>query len=110
MPYRCKTKIIKFHDNEWNAVCERAKFLDKKTAPFIREISVFGEMKNYDMKQFNNLMTSFNRIGYELKQILKMAKASQSPYIEEIEKMIKRYDELSRTFENYLLSLKEEVL
>ena len=50
MPYRSKTKIIKFHDDEWKAVCERAEFLGKKTAPFIREMSVFGEMKNYDMK------------------------------------------------------------
>ena len=110
MPYRSKTKIIKFHADEWNDVCERAEFLGKKTAPFIREMSVFGEMKNYDMKQFNNLLTSFNRIGCELKQILKIAEMSQSPHIEEIEKMIKRYDELSRTFENYLLPLKEEVL
>lgn len=110
MPYRSKTKIIKFHADEWDAVCKRAEFLGKKTAPFIREMSVFGEMKNYDMKQFNNLLTSFNRIGCDLRQILKIAKASQSPYIEEIEKMIKRYDELSRTFENYLLPLKEEVL
>lgn len=110
MPYRSKTKIIKFHDDEWKAVCERAEFLGKKTAPFIREMSVFGEMKNYDMKQFNNLLTSFNRIGCELKQILKIAEMSQSPHIEEIEKMIKRYDELNKTFENYLLPLKEEVL
>ncbi len=73
-------------------------------------MSVFGEMKNYDMKQFNNLLTSFNRIGCELRQILKIAKASQSPYIEEIEKMMKQYDEFSKTFENYLLPLKEEVL
>lgn len=52
MPYRSKTKIIKFHLDEWDTVCERAKFLGKKTAPFIREMSVFGEMKKYDMKQF----------------------------------------------------------
>lgn len=110
MPYRSKTKIIKFHNDEWSNLCERAEFLGKKTAPFIREMSVFGEMKNYDMKQFNNLLTSFNRIGYELKQILKIAKTSQSPYIEEIKKMIKRYDELSGTFEKYLLPLKEEVV
>ncbi len=110
MPQRSKAKIIKFHDDEWAAVCKRAEFLGKKTAPFIREMSVFGEIKNYDMKQFNNLLTSFNRIGCELRQILKIAKTSHSPYIEEIEKMMKQYDEFSKTFENYLLPLKEEVL
>lgn len=110
MPYRSKTKIIKFHLDEWDAVCERAEFLGKKTAPFIREMSVFGEMKKYDMKQFNNLLISFNRIGCELRQILKVAENSNSPYTEEIEKMIKQYDKLGRTFENYLLLLKEEVL
>lgn len=110
MPYRSKTKIIKFHLDEWDAVCERAEFLGKKTAPFIREMSVFGEMKKYDMKQFNNLLTSFNRIGCGLRQFLKVAENSNSPYLEEIKKMIKQYDELGRTFENYLLPLKEEVL
>lgn len=110
MPYRSKTKIIKFHADEWNAVCERAEFLGKKTAPFIREMSVYGEMKKYDMKELNRLLTSFNRIGCGLRQFLKIAEKSNSPYLEEIKKMIKQYDELSRTFENYLLPLKEEVL
>ena len=110
MSYRSKTKIIKFHLDEWDAVCKRAEFLGKKTAPFIRDMSVFGEMKKYDMKQFNNLLTSFNRIGCGLRQFLKVAENSNSPYTEEIEKMIKQYDELGRTFENYLLPLKEEVL
>lgn len=110
MPYRSKTKIIKFHLDEWDAVCERAEFLGKKTAPFIREMSVFGEMKKYDMKQFNSLLTSFNRIGCGFRQFLKIAKNSNSTHIEEIKKMIKQYDELSEIFEKYLLPLKDEVL
>lgn len=110
MPYRSKTKIIKFHLDEWDAVCERAEFFGKKTAPFIREMSVYGEMKKYDMKEFNRLLTSFNRIGCGLRQFLKVAENSNSPYLEEIKKMIKQYDELSEIFAKYLLPLKEEVL
>lgn len=110
MPYRSKTKIIKFHLDEWDSVCKRAEFLGKKTAPFIREMSVYGEMKKYDMKEFNRLLTSFNRIGCGLRQFLKVAENSNSPYLEEIKKMIKQYDELSGIFAKYLLPLKEEVL
>ena len=110
MAYRNKSKLIKFSSEEWQTVCERAAALRKRTGTFIREISVQGIIKNYDMKQFNHLIMSFNRIGNELNQIAKVANSTQSIYVKDIEDMKKSFEYLEAVFENYLLPLKEKVL
>lgn len=110
MPYRNKTKLIKFSQNEWDAVCSRAENLGKKTATYIREMSVQGVIKNYDMQHFNHLVVSFNRIANELNQIAKIANSTQSVYAKDIEDMKKSFNYLNAVFENYLLPLKEEVV
>ena len=103
-------KHIKYNAEEWKIVLEKAAVLGKRTGTFIREISVQGVIKNYDMKQFNHLIMSFNRIGNELNQIAKVANSTQSVYAKDIEDMKKSYEYLETVFENYLLPLKEEVL
>lgn len=103
-------KHIKYNAEEWKIVSEKAAALGKRTGTFIREISVQGVIKNYDMKQFNHLIMSFNRIGNELNQIAKVANSTQSIYAKDIEDMKNSYAYLETVFENYLLPLKEEVL
>ena len=103
-------KHIKYNAEEWKIVSEKAAVLGKRTGTFIREISVQCVIKNYDMKQFNHLIMSFNRIGNELNQIAKVANSTQSVYAKDIEDMKKSYEYLETVFENYLLPLKEEVI
>lgn len=101
---------IKYNAEEWKIVSEKAAALGKRAGTFIREISVQGVIKNYDMKQFNHLIMSFNRIGNELNQIAKVANSTQSVYAKDIEDLKKSFADLQTVFENYLLPLKEEVL
>ncbi len=68
-------KHIKYNAEEWKIVSEKAADLDKRVGKFIREISFLGVIKNNDMKQFNSLLTSFNRVGCKLRQFLKTAKS-----------------------------------
>lgn len=89
---------------------EKAAALCQRAGTFIREISVRGVIKNYDMKQFNHLIMSFNRIGNELNQIAKVANSTQSVYAKDIEDLKNSFNDLEVVFENYLLPLKEEVL
>ena len=103
-------KHIKYNAEEWEIVSEKAAALGKRAGTFIREISVQGVIKNYDMKQFNHLIMSFNRIGNELNQISKVANSTKSIYAKDIEDMKKSYEYLEAVFENYLLPLKEEAL
>lgn len=103
-------KHIKYNAEEWEIISKNAAFLGKRTGTFIREISVQGVIKNYDMKQFNHLIMSFNRIGNEINQIAKVANSTQSVYSKDIEDLKKSFLDLQTVFENYLLPLKEEVL
>lgn len=103
-------KHIKYNAEEWKIVSEKAAALGQRTGTFIREISVRGVIKNYDMKQFNHLIISFNRIGNEINQIAKVANSTQSIYAKDIEDLKNSFNYLEVVFENYLLPLKEEVL
>lgn len=103
-------KHIKYNTEEWKIVSEKAAALGQRAGTFIREISVRGVIKNYDMKQFNHLIMSFNRIGNELNQIAKVANSTQSVYAKDIEDLKNSFNDLEVVFENYLLPLKEEVL
>lgn len=103
-------KIIKFNEGEWNEVYERAAFKNMKAGKFIRVMSVQGIMKNIDLRTLNTLLVSFNRIGTELYQIIKIAKNEKSPFLPELLKMEKEYKGYLKKFIKYISPLRPEVL
>ena len=110
MGKRTIEKHIKYNAEEWEIVSKKAAALGQRAGTFIREMSVQGVIKNYDMKQFNHLVMSFNRIGNELNQISKVANSTQSVYAKDIEDMKNSFEYFRAVFKNYLLPLKCEVL
>ena len=105
-----KEKKIYYSPSEWALVEKRAALLGKRTGTYIREISVRGEIKKYDMKELNNLRMSFNRIGVQLNQIAKVANSTQSVYAKDVEDMRKQMDYFRTVMENYLTELKPELI
>ena len=108
MPARkdTKQKIVYFSPEEWEKVCQRAAALNQRTGTYIRKIAVEGNIKNFDVKQFNHLIMSFNRIGNEINQIVKVANSTQSVYAKDFEDMKKSFEYLETVFANYLLPIK----
>lgn len=106
MAYRNKAKLIKFSPDEWQTVSKRAAALNQRTGTYIRRISVRGIIRSFDMKQFNHLIMSFNRIGNELNQIAKVSNSTQSVYSKDIEDMKKSFEYFETVFANYLLPIK----
>ncbi len=103
-------KIIKFNEDEWNTVRARAAFKNMKAGKFIRVMSVQGILKIFDLRTFNNLLVSFNRIGAELYQIIRIAKNENSPFLPELLKMENEYKGYLKKFIKYLSPLRPEVL
>ena len=60
MSKRTIEKHIKYNAEEWDIISKKAAALNQRAGTFIREMSVQGVIKNYDMKQFNHLIMSFN--------------------------------------------------
>ena len=106
MAYRNKAKLIRFSPEEWQTVCERAAALGQRTGTYIRRIAVRGTIRSFDMKQFNHLIMSFNRIGNELNQIARVANSTRSVYAKDIEDMKKSFEYLETVFANYLMPIK----
>ena len=103
-------KIIKFNDDEWQAVCKRAEFLNLRTGTYIRRIAVREVLKVFDMKKFNRVLMSFFRIGNLLEQILKVSKQEHLPYADEIQKLLEEVNSCEKTLKKYLSELKPERL
>ena len=101
-----KKKKVYFPPEEWEKVCQRAEALNQRTGTYIRKIAVEGSIRNFDVKQFNHLIMSFNRIGNEINQIVKVANSTQSVYAKDFEYMKKSFEYLETVFANYLLPIK----
>ncbi len=80
MSKRTIEKHIKYNSEEWDIVSKKAAALGQRAGTYIRRISVNGTIKYFDMKQFNHLIMSFNRIGNELNQIAKVANSTNSVF------------------------------
>lgn len=106
MPNRYIRKEIKLSPEEWEIICKRAAVLNQRTGTYIRWIAVQGIIKTFDMKQFNHLIMSFNRIGNEVNQIARVANSTRSVYAKDIEDLKKSFDDLQVVFANYLLPIK----
>ena len=103
-------KIIKFNDDEWQAICKRAKFLNLKTGTYIRRIAVREVLKVFDMKKLNRVLMSFYRIDNLIEQILRVAMREHSQYAEEIQKLLDVVNGCEEQFLKYLSELKPERL
>ena len=105
-PNRYIRKEIKLSPEEWEIIRKRAAALGQRTGTYIRRIAVRGSVKSFDMKQFNHLIMSFNRIGNEINQIVRVANSTKSIYAKDLEDMKKSFEDLQTVFANYLLPIK----
>lgn len=103
-------KIIKYSEDEWQAVCKRADFLNMRTGTFIRKIAFQETLKKFDMRKFNQVLVSFHRIGNLLEQILRVSKKEQLLHTSEIQKFVDVYNSCEKSFYKYLSVLKSERL
>ena len=105
-----KEKKIYYSPGEWERVCERAEKLQMKTGTFIREISVFGEIKNYSCESVEKLTLAINRYGNNLNQIATVVNSSDSVYKNDVENLQNDMMNIKRAVEIYLTELKYELL
>ena len=103
-------KIIKFNDDEWQAVCKRAEFLNLRIGTYIRRIAVRKVLKVFDMKKLNRVLMSFYRIDNLIEQIFRVAKREHSQYTEEIQKLLEKINSCEEPLKKYLSEFKPERL
>ena len=99
-------KEIKYSEEEKKIISKCAEKRNKRIGTYIREISVFGKIKIYDLKQFDYLVMSFNRIGNEINPIAEVVNSTGTVTRKDIEDLGKSLEYLKAVMENYLLPLK----
>ena len=104
MPYRKDRimKLIGFSPDEWAVIEKRAAMLGKRTGTYIREISVRGEIKKFDMKLLNDVRIALIKIGTNINQISTVVNSSKTIYEADIRNLKKEFYELSDIMKNWL--------
>ncbi|MDE5576468.1 MAG: hypothetical protein K2J11_03665 [Oscillospiraceae bacterium] len=99
-------KEIKYSEDEKKILSKCAEKRNKRIGTFIREVSVSGEIRIYDLRQIDHLIMSFNRIGNEINSIAEVVNSTRTVTKKDIEDLGKSVEYLKTVIENYLLPLK----
>ena len=107
MPYRKDRikKLIGFTPEEWEIICKKAKSARLRTGTYIRRMSVKGEIRYYELKEFMALKRAFLSIGSNLNQIAKVANESGTITQKDIEDMQEEFKYFRTAMQNYLFEI-----
>ncbi len=102
------TKLIRFSEDEWREVERRAAKVNKPPAVFIRDIALMGEIRLYDMQEYDDLKIPLHNISGNINQIAKVANSTGNVYEKDIEDLRTDVAELRRLFDDYFSELRYE--
>ena len=92
-----KEKKVIYSLDEWAIIEQRAASVLMKTGTFIRLMSLDGQIKFYNMGEFNQIMNALRIIGKNINQIAAKANETHSVESNVVEELRKEVDALSRT-------------
>ena len=92
-----KEKKVIYSLDEWAIIEQRAADLAMKTGTYIRRISVDGKINHYYIGAVTQIMNALRIIGGNINQIAKKANETHSIHAEDVEKLQKEVEALSRT-------------
>ena len=101
---------VRFNEAEYEIIKKNAQKKNWSVAMYVRSMAIQGEVKIYDMKELQNLLNAFRRIGTNVNQIATVANASGSVYQKDIEDMQEQFKYFDNVMKNYLRELKPKVL
>ncbi|MBR4345992.1 MAG: plasmid mobilization relaxosome protein MobC [Oscillospiraceae bacterium] len=106
-----KNRVIRFGDDEWALVCERAKKAKtKNVTQYIRTISLYGEIKVFNFKEIDQMRSLISTIGNNVNQIAKVVNSTQSVYQKDIEDVQENIQSLRDYVTDYIDSLNYELI
>lgn len=89
---RTKRKHILFSEEQWKKVCHRAGVLHLRTTAYIRNMALYREYKYSNGGEVAYSMRLINRIGTDLRMIMRAAEKTDSKYIDRLRKLYERYE------------------
>ena len=102
---RTKRKHVLFTQEQWELVCERAKFVKMKPATYLRNMSLHKEWKNVSADDFCLPMKIINHIGTDLNMIISVAESTSPKHLEKLRELRKRFEEYRNNFIRYYSQL-----
>ena len=101
---------IYFDKKEWEEVCHRAELTGKKPNKFIREMSIFGEVKYYDFEPYQTMVYDLRSIGQNVNQIARVVNSTGSIYERDIKDLKAEIKKLEGVFDAYFKGFDYKVI
>ena len=92
-----KEKKVIYSIDEWKQIEECAASVMMKTGTYIKRISLDGQINHYNVSDITQLMNALRIIGGNINQITKKANETHSVHAEDVAKLQKEVEALSRT-------------
>lgn len=92
-----KEKKVVYSLDEWAVIEKRAASVMMKTGTYIKRISVDGQINFYSVANITQVMNVLRIFGNNINQISKKVNELNNIYADDIEKLRKEVDVLSRT-------------
>lgn len=102
-------KLIKYDSEEYAAVCKKAEKAKLRVGTYIRVISVYGEIKNYDMETYKDLIIAISRVETSVNQIAKVVNTTKSVYQKDMDDLKAEMERLNTVLDDFLSPLKYTV-
>lgn len=102
---RTKRKHVLFTQEQWERVCERAKFVKMKPATYLRNMSLHKEWKNVSADDFCLPLKIINHIGTDMNMIIKVAESTNPEQLEKLRELRKRFEEYRNNVIRYYSQL-----
>ena len=96
---------IYFDREALEKVFRRAELSGKKVSKFIKEMSIYGEVKIYDISAYLSLVYDLRSIGENLNQIVRLAKSTDSIYLKDILELKAELKRLEGVLDKYFEEL-----
>ncbi len=94
-----------FSPNEWQIICKRAEQVSLTPGKFIKQISIRGDIKIYDMKDVIDLTIAINKIGNNINQIARVDNDTGKVFATDIKKINSEIIEIKNELDRYIQPL-----
>ena len=104
-----KEKKVIYSLDEWKQIEERAASVMMKTRTFIRRMSLDEQINHYNVGDITQLMNALRVIGGNINQIAKKANEIHSIYAEDVAKLQREVEALSRILSQSVFTAQSNV-
>lgn len=101
-------KSVRYSNDEWEIIKQKAKKLNMKTGTYIQKISVEGKILIINSPEHQRILNELHKIGSNYNQIARRLNQTNSIYYDDIKDIKQEYEDLCHMLNIYLSTIQQQ--